>query len=330
MYKGTLRVGGSIDLSQFWPRGGSDADTAGIVVTATSFEFRPDAATQFRRTNVFDGAEMRKKPVISKSGRVTIRVQGIDAPELHFAAMIAQKDLQANGIKFRQLLGETSTDALRAAVQGGSGKTVDCDVVTTIDKPGDAFDIYGRLVGDLFIGSGAKRISVAHWLADAGWAIPAYYNSMLPSEIRALQKRVATARKKNRGIWRHLVATVGPPDLNLVFRGHNASFNTAEKKADVGDVVNPKLFRRRIRYAVLRLNGQAPATFKEYLKTDKTAWTTVKAFLKNPNMKKPKTTLATLRSDRNVFATPPTQLIFFEAPGTLKKNGKPITKWTYA
>jgi endonuclease YncB( thermonuclease family) len=328
MYKGTLRVSGSIDLSQFWPRGGSDADTAGIAVTAKSFEFRPNAATPFRRTRVFEGAEMRKKPVISKSGRVTIRVQGIDAPELHFAAMIAQKDLQANGIKFRQLLGETSTDALRPAL-GRSGNTVDCDVVTTIDKPGDAFDIYGRLVGDLLIGSGAKRMSVAHWLAEAGWAIPAYYNSMLPSEIRSLQQRVAEARKKNRGIWRHLVKTVGAPDLNLVFRGHNASFSAAEKKADVGDVVNPKLFRRRIRYAVLQLNGQGPATFKEYLKTDKTPWTTVKAVLKNPDMKKPKTTLATLFSDGNVFATPPTQLVFFEAPGTLKKNGKAVTKWTY-
>ena len=147
--------------------------------------------------------------------------------------------------------------------------------------------------------------------------------------VRALQRRVTEARKKTRGIWRHLVKTIGPPDLNLIFRGHNASFNAVDKKADVGDVVNPKLFRRRIGYAVLQLNGQAPATFKEYLKADKTPWTTVAAFLKNPDMKKPKTTLAALLSDRNTFSTPPTQLVFFEAPGTLKKNGKPITKWTY-
>jgi endonuclease YncB( thermonuclease family) len=148
MYKGLLRVSGTIDLSQFWPVSGSDADTASVVVDAQSFEFAPDATIPvFRRTRVFEGAEIRGKKLIH-SGKVIIRLQGVDAPELHFAAMIPKKNLTANGTKFWQLLGETATVALRAILPK-TPSTSSCEVLTRIDKPGDAFDIYGRMAGRL-------------------------------------------------------------------------------------------------------------------------------------------------------------------------------------
>ena len=57
MPKGLLRVNGNLDISQFWPRGGSDADTVVVQVKANSFEFSPEPAkTPFKTTHVFEGA----------------------------------------------------------------------------------------------------------------------------------------------------------------------------------------------------------------------------------------------------------------------------------
>jgi endonuclease YncB( thermonuclease family) len=87
MPKGLLRVTGNLDVSQFWPSGGSDADTVVVQVKANSFEFSPDPAkTSFKVIHVFDGAIVQakqKKPAIH-GGKITIRLQGIDATELHF------------------------------------------------------------------------------------------------------------------------------------------------------------------------------------------------------------------------------------------------------
>src|SRR6516162_109071 len=82
--KGLLRVSGTLDLSQFWPNGKSDADTATVVANVDGFEFSLDGSLQrLRRTRVFEGAQIAGKNVIKTDRKVTIRIQGIDAPELH-------------------------------------------------------------------------------------------------------------------------------------------------------------------------------------------------------------------------------------------------------
>ena len=329
MFKGLLRVSGTIALSQFWPAGGSDADTASVTVNAKSFEFSLDPSKKpFRQTRVFEGAQIGKKSVIH-GGKVTVRFQGIDAPELHFPPMVPKKGLMGNGTKYRQLQGETSTDKLERFITSGRPQTVGCQVVTRIDKPDDAFDLYARLIGDILVDTGAKQVNLTHWLAQNGWAYPSYYNSMLPSEVNALRKLCDQARAKGRGIWPFLTKVVGAPDLTLTFRP-GGPFNTKEEQADKGHVVMPKFFRRRLRYAILRLNKLPPTTFREYLKSDKTAkWTTRAAFLKNPNMKPPKNTLADLLTAGDVVQPGPGDLVFFEAPARLTKNGKPVTVWTF-
>jgi len=85
---GLLRVKGTIDSGQFWPKGTSDADTAVIVVAVDAFQFQAASGGPFKTTHAFEGALVHgrqgaKAPIDGK-GRVRVRLQGIDALELHY------------------------------------------------------------------------------------------------------------------------------------------------------------------------------------------------------------------------------------------------------
>ncbi len=357
--KGLLRIAGTIDLSQFWPNGTSDTDTATVVVNPDGFAFSADGSPQaLRPTRVFEGAQLGKKAVIHPGRKVTVRIQGIDAPELHCPPGVrkpaswspAKKKntvLKGNGGKFRQFQGETSAAGLTGDVMAkGQPNVVPCEVTSRINVPNDAFDMFGRFIGDVSFHVGGKLVSIAHLAAQNGWALPAYYNSMNPEEILTLQALFEEARKKKRGIWPQFEKVVG--QLSLMPFKHGV-FDKKEEQADRGPFAVPKIYRRQLRYSVLQQNDLAPKTFNDYLagkplkgettKGTKDAWTTRATILKNPTMKKPtkapNDSLAGLMNAKNVFPTgagisQPGDIVFFEQPSTLKKkNGAPITAWTF-
>jgi hypothetical protein len=70
---GLLRVTGSIDLSQFWPAGDSDADTTKVVVSvdAGSFRFRAGVSGAFKVTKVF-----RNTKVVDRVTKAPIDAKG--------------------------------------------------------------------------------------------------------------------------------------------------------------------------------------------------------------------------------------------------------------
>jgi endonuclease YncB( thermonuclease family) len=360
--KGLLRVSGTIDLSQFWPNGDSDVDTANVVVDPDGFQFSEDASPQgFRRTHVFEDAFIGQKPVIGNGRKVTVRIQGIDAPELHCPPGASnplpavkpkgggkpkKPPLKGNGGRFRQFQGETSTAGLAAAV----GKTkVPCTITTRVNWPNDVFDSHGRFIGDISFRLNNKLVSISHMAAENGWALPAYYNSMNPSEINALQDLFEEARKKKHGIWPKFAKKIGALK-RLEFR-KGGKFGAQQKKADKKDFVVPKMYRRQLKFDVMQLNKLGPATFRDFLdgkpskgqtKGSKDPWTTREAILKNPTMKKPSKapngSLAGALSKQNTFptaagVTQPGDIVFFEAGATLKKKkkkedkGTPITDW---
>src|SRR5882724_1947652 len=92
MPKGLLELSGTIDLAQFWPTGESDADTVKVLVAgADAFRFRPQPGAAMKVTHAFNAAKVvgkGSKACIDNKGRVTIRLQAIDAPELHYRPTI--------------------------------------------------------------------------------------------------------------------------------------------------------------------------------------------------------------------------------------------------
>ncbi|WP_440642561.1 hypothetical protein ACSHT2_16995 [Bradyrhizobium sp. PUT101] len=85
---GLPEVEGAIDVGRFCPAGRSDADTAKVLVTVApdAIRFRENDTAPFQPTDVFEGAKVKGRtstPPI-KNGKLTVRLQGIDAPELHY------------------------------------------------------------------------------------------------------------------------------------------------------------------------------------------------------------------------------------------------------
>jgi endonuclease YncB( thermonuclease family) len=232
-----LRVKGTIDLSQFWPTGKkgnilSDADTIHVQVNpATSFEFEGDVTRAFdyawitTRKNK-DGTRSPIYVIVSQAtanAHIKVRLQGIDAPELHYR--VDQKKPQV-----RQNWGKRTTLELRKFLNGiAAGTTIDCHVETLVSSPAEVFDVYGRFVGDIMIAQGTGILDINHWLVEKGWAFPAHYNSAKIGEIDTIN---ALWKKGNRGFKSSIVKAASNAMYGVP--AGKAGDNQAEAKTDKG------------------------------------------------------------------------------------------------
>lgn len=273
---GLLRIRGSIDLEQFWPNGESDADTSKVKVTVDdqSFSFAADGKS-FKRTKAFVGAAVRGAShdlVIDKQNRITVRLQGVDAPELHYRAgglKRSRPDVTdakraaynaANRVQRRQYWAESATVALAKKLGRYGVKSIRCRVVSLIDHPYEVIDTYGRFVGNIGVGPQfATDINV--WLAKEGWVYPTFYSSMTVEEIETLLAAMKSAQKKKR-VWSAYSTDGGKFDPKLVYRPKGP----VEAAQDKGPVLMPKLFRRQVAYRMQKAAGLAPDTFADFLK----------------------------------------------------------------
>jgi endonuclease YncB( thermonuclease family) len=294
MATGLLEVAGTLASTQFWSNGTSDADTAQVTVSAFYFDGRV--------TRAFDGATVKRsahaktgRPVLNKKGEVTVRFQGIDAPELHYqptfmnlAAQAKSAVAKANGT-FRQHLGETAAQALGKLVNGLGPNPIACLVRSRVSHPSDVFDMFGRLIGDVFVQVGHQQINLNHWLLQHGQAFPTFYDSMTEQEIADIEALVKHAQEANAGIWAHYSADATEFDERLLAPRAHATFSADR---DAGAVSMPKLFRRASSWSVLKKSGLKTTSFVAYLKAHPDTCFTTAAFLTSgTSAKKRKTSL---------------------------------------
>ena len=229
---GTLEVQGTLDPNQFWSTGTSDGDTAQVQVERVTFEGK--------LTHAFEHAQVRgrvRKPVIDARGRMTVRFQGIDAPELHYMPTVAQAKAKKQNANFRQHYGRAAAQALGKFLHTLGTGAVKCRVVAEVSKPNDVFDTYGRFIGDIIVtGKNGKDVDLNLWMAQKGWAFPTFYTSMSEAEIHKFRAAAAVAAKKKLGIWKGYRS-------KLSFDGA-LLYKDAEDAPDAGAVSMPKIFRR--------------------------------------------------------------------------------------
>jgi endonuclease YncB( thermonuclease family) len=339
MTKGLLECFGTINLGQFWPAGESDADTVKVTLTDTdAFKFRTDPTAKPRVTHVFEGAIVKgkgQKHAIDAKNRVTIRLQGIDAPELHYRPVIPNlagvsltKEMHdafkaANG-NFRQNMGETATVEFARELGVETTEDISCAVRTRVDHPNDPFDAFGRLVGDIFVvGNARNELNINKWLCANGWAFPTFYNSMLNEEIADLSAAADAARAGRSGLWATATDDLSEFDRELQFRNHGSP----DPAGDVGPVIVPKLFRRRSTFGVALEAGIVDEGFKAYLKREPDACFETQDFLA-AHENAQRRALDEFVSKQTKFLAQAKDLVFVEHQSLLvDADGKPKNHW---
>jgi endonuclease YncB( thermonuclease family) len=333
---GVLRVKGTIDLAQFWPDGEADADTTKIKVQvgANSFSFAADGKT-FKPTKVYFGAVVRgtsSDPVIDKQGRITVRLQGVDAPELHYraAALKQRPDVsQAKRKKFnelnktarRQYWAETATVALCKKLKTFGNGVVKCEMRSLIDHPAEVIDTYGRFVGNIYVGP-KFGVDINVWLAAEGWVYPTYYSSMTVEEIDVLDAAAEKGKTKKR-TWKDYLAAVNKFDKKLVYRKHGP----IDAANDKGPVLMPKIYRRQVSYQMQKAAGIAVGKFAEFLAKSPDRCFLTKEFIEQSiHTAEPRVLHDFIKG--NKFTLKPQELVFKEKFSDLRReNGAKITKF---
>ena len=359
---GTLTIDGTVHLSQFWPTGKSDADTAKLIVgiNPASFKFNGKA------TNIYFEASAKGKDIkkVVSRGKITLRLQGIDAPELHYKmygplGMALRVNLpphfrkltdaefnkfkKANTPEYRQAFSETATvklgnwlstaDTLKTV---GSKKTIDCKFISkNIKIPSDAVDTYGRFVGDVNIKVDGKWQNVNHWVLENGWAFVSLYNSMLIPEMKKYIKAAETGRKKiQRDIYTQFLPQKIPTLINFDMQFRPPKTKPVVEKEN-GKVLNPKLFRRLTAYSIFKKAGiNVGNTFLDYMNTkeDKGLYLRKDFFIAANHEPDKQESLKvqfhkTIASfiNNNFFSLRPEEMVFIEDDSELvDKNNKPI------
>jgi endonuclease YncB( thermonuclease family) len=276
MAQGLLRLRGTLALSTLWPAGMSDADTATLLVDAHpgSFFYKPSPGKPWRVTHAFEGARVLgrvQRPVIRK-GKVSVRLQGADAAELHYmppAGLPARRRsaeqaacYKAWSRAYRQPLAEEAILALRGLLGAGGRAQLSCEVFSAVDSPSEAFDTYGRLVGDVWVKLGGRKFCLNSWLLREGWAFPAFYSSMSRAELLRGLKDTEHARKGKRGVWGRLGEYVNRVGWRLPFRKVEEALAGGRSS---GQAIPPKLFRRLAAWQVNRRSRMARGSFAAYL-----------------------------------------------------------------
>lgn len=340
---GLLEVEGTIEVSQFWPEGRSDADTTKVLVDVApdAIRFRKNDSLPFEATHVFDNAKVKGRTSTApiKNGKLTIRLQGIDAPELHYmpaplspAEKKGLTDTKRQAYhevthSYRQFLGATSTKALHDFLASTGEATLACRVFTHVDAPNEVFDTYGRLVGDIEVTVANKTVDVNHWLVEQGFAYPTFYSSMNDDEIKAFLALAKTARTKKLPVWKHLAKTIGAFDFDLREPKKN---ETDVLATDKGPVILPKLFRRYTNWSARKKAKVTSQNFEKFLgegsggKPD-TCYA-IDDFLTNGVHSATPRNFAEFVEGGKTIKFQPDGLVFGEAPSTLVgADGKVIT-----
>ncbi len=328
MSRGKLSFKGTIDLNQFWPqnvlagvRYDSDADTVKVKIDPQSVTFMSPAGdtrktTVLSRAGFFhnvknkNGTVAKKfKPVIDSKGMINMRLQGIDAPELHY---------DTGTPLFRQHMGESSTVALYDYLKGNAaGTTMACEVFTLVNFPNDVFDKYGRCVGDVVIREkGGKSQNVNQWLVKNGYAFPAFYNSMTPNEITTIKSLADQAKNKKLEIWKFYSKRMSALDRSLTHPRNDPSYS--KQKDEKPPVIFPKLFRRLWSFEIGDRSAFTTQGYQKFLvkSADKCCGTS--GFLQTGYPAKNSQSLSDFVAPNGGVNFDPAEIVFKEAGTTLK------------
>jgi endonuclease YncB( thermonuclease family) len=321
-----LKFHGILELSQFWPNsveingkmiyGQSDANTIKVLIDRKQgFLIKRHPYASCEKTKVFNNilvcGKVNRTPIDTK-GYVSVRLQGIDAPELHY------KPELKNAKYLSQHFGQTAVVELQRMLSKYSvNNKVECIVKSYVEKPDDAFDCYGRFVGDvIIIRDDREFLNVNHWLIEEGLVYPTYYTSMTNGEIRAIQFMVRSAILKKNNLWEHHYAKRMVPIENTTNKykiGEKTRYSFTRDRSL--PVYMPKIFRRQYKYELTK-NGKSFKTFLSNEKPQDKCYT-IEDFLKDGKKENNSINFCNLFNNDGDILFKPWDVVFEEAESKL-------------
>jgi endonuclease YncB( thermonuclease family) len=323
----TLTIDGTIKLEQFWPKGSSDADTTKLVLTVSkeSFRVRRPGERAAKVTHAYEGAVVKVNGVdksLIKNNTITVRLQRIDAPELHVRPKSIAIDkktgefgsLANTGLikDFRQRQAETAVLRLAKFLESRGGSEIACTFTTQLDPaegPGAAIDAYGRFVGDIMLSTTNLNL----WLLEQGLAVVALYNSMQNFEIVESLDAWHKGQRAREGIVRFYRSTFGQFEA-LEFRKAGSRISNEAG----GRFIHPKFFRRQCTWWAYREAKKYGGSFANFLQHQAEKCFHMDDFLVKRNAA-PKQLLFDKKTDGNGIAWPPETFIFIESPSKIER-----------
>jgi endonuclease YncB( thermonuclease family) len=328
---GMLTINGTVDLSQFWPTGGSDADTTKIILSvgANSFIYTSAAGTK-RKTKVYLKAQYDDrgtlKPLLRNGNTVIVRLQGIDAPELHFRpTAIKGKKLAGTGLikDYRQHQGETATVRLAKFLKSFGASTLKCQFVTQLDDskgPAEAVDKYGRFVGNIVLSDGTD---VNLWILRNGLAVVALYNSMLDTEIHDCIKAGDGGKTAKSSITKYFTQGITPFEPKIEYQRPTKAKAPSVKPEGESTFIFPKLFRRQTNWWANKRAGNISGNFAKFIADNSSSdyLFDTKDFLQSGHFSATPRLFSEFLVN-NALSVAPKDMVFKEAPSTLYRQGK--------
>ena len=322
-----LHATGTLDTSQFFPFGESDADTLRVRVVRDGFRIRDRRSPHQRITHAFEHASAigRGTHLLLVANRtMRVRLQGVDAPVLHY--MPVAPGITGLSRAFRQPGGEHAALALAKQLRTLGHGEIRCVVETRVNGPDDVFDAYGRCVADVFVGTGNTRVHINDWLLRNGWAIPSLYDSLEHDEIARIVASADFARRAHRGVWSRYTPRLAGFAWRRIFRrlaGHAPAAGE-----DSGEIMHPKFFRRVAAWTFARRAGLFAETFRRYLASPSVKESIFERaeFVARGAAASGRPLVSALAGGALLLA--PSDMVFREAASRLESaEGHPVTRW---
>lgn len=272
---------------------------------------------------------------------MALRLQGVDAPELHYKAVPAILLEKMNTkqrtrwrdweeVEFRQH-GSVHATLLVAGALRLFESSEDIDEIrvhahSRVSSPGDLFDVYGRFVSDVLVGPPENGTSVNDWMLSQGLALPAFYNSMQPEEIRSALAHFSAGSAMELGVMPSYEDRVLPFDNCLRLPPNNRG-QVKASDAVGGRFFDPKLYRRQVHYWVNLHAGilNRGTSFRQYLSTIRESWIPLDRFLAGAG-EEAALPLSEMINARGHIVHPTWKAVFVERTATLKdREGRVIT-----
>jgi hypothetical protein len=216
---GHVEISGKVNAFQYWPHGSSDVDTLSFIPDLSSAQYFDNGASTpvgafFERGGIFQPDDNNPgsdkfRSILRKAGgkAFSIRIQGIDAPELHYSpnyregmfdgdygSWLAKYISRQNS--YRQPYGKLCSDLFATAVrtQLGIGSfdpnkpevIVDATVRLVADSINTAVDVYGRLIGYVTLSANSSHVILNDFALSQGFAFCSFYSNMTVDEMKRL------------------------------------------------------------------------------------------------------------------------------------------------